>query len=225
MGEGLESGRCGHTGFLRGTRSAIILTAVAVALCALSLNLPMYGMTYYDEVESPERVYIVDESFAFFSDYLYVEDRAHIFYTDNPVGALMDNMKILIIIWIVVGIIYIASCVVGSRALIRGFVLAACSVIPAVYFAAKMPSAIGEWGYLGYHFFTPEDFWGSISSHPYDDSSRTWGPMWGWLLLALACVVQVAAIIRRNAPMVAAIINQRRRPNVARRGDREPESE
>ena len=214
--------------FLFGTRTAIVFTAVAMSLCAFSLTLPLFSMSYYNEVEVLDRVYITSERFVFYTDYLYVEDRAYLPYWDNPVGNLMDEMTVMVVIWLIVGFVYIGSCVIGSRALIRGFVLLFCSVLPVVYFVARMPYAVGDWGYLGYHLFPPEGFWGHISSHPYDGSTRSWGPMVGWYLLLFACILQSAAIIRRNAPMVAAVVNIRRATPAAREaGDpsRGPDSE
>ena len=202
--------------FLYGTRTAIVFTALAMSLCTFSLALPMFSMSYYNEVEILDQVYVTDETFVFYHDYLNVEDRAYLPYSDSPVGDLMDEMTVMVIVWVIVGVVYIGSCVIGSRALIRGFLLLFCSVLPVVYFVARMPYAISEWGYLPYHLFAPGDFWGYISSHPYDGSTRSWGPMLGWYLLLLACILQSAAIIRRNAPMVAAIVNIRRAGPAAR---------
>lgn len=211
--------------FLYGTRTAIVLTAVAMSLCVFSLTLPFFGMSYYRESEILDQVYVTDETFVFYHDYLYVEDRAYIHYIGNPVGNLMDDMTVLALLWVVVGAVYICSCVFGSRALIRGFVLLFCSVLPVVYFAARMPSAIGGWDYLAYDLFAPDGFWGQVASHPFDGSTRSWGPKVGWYLLLLGCILQSAAIIRRNAPMVAAIVNfKRTSPTTLQAQSRDPES-
>jgi hypothetical protein len=210
---------------LYGTRAAIILTALAIALSAFSLTFPFYGMAWNEIVEYPTGTYTFHERLEFYLDYLVIEDRTTFVYDDSPVGDLMDNMKALVLVWLVVGMIYIASCVLGSRAMVRGFVLLACALIPVVYFTAKMPSTIGGWDYVSYQFFTPEGFWGSVSSHPADGSSRGWGPLSGWFLLTSACVIQSVVIIRRNAPMVAAITSQKGAPKATFREDCDSETE
>ena len=191
-----------------GTRTAIVLTAVSMALCALSTTLPMYSIRYYDVIQSGDHTHTIDEAYVFYFDYLQIENRNDVVYPDNHVKEVMDRTLALIMIWLVAGIVYIGSCIVGSRALVRGFIVMAFSVAPVVYFAAKMPWAINEAGYL----FFVEDFWGVVRDHPYDGSSRFWSPAFGWFVLALACSIQVAAVIRRNLPMVMTLVNTRRVP-------------
>jgi len=200
----------GQVGFLRGTRAAIILTPVAMILCFLSTTMPWYKISYYNEISIGDSTHIVSRSYTFYWDYYHIDRLGSIAYESTPVGSLMHIMTILILVWMVFSVVYIASCVLGARALIRGIIVQACSIIPVICYAAGIASAIADLRYDLYNFFVPPDFFGSISFHPYDGSSRHWGPMLGWFVLAIACVIQVAVITRRNAPLIAAILNQRR---------------
>jgi len=206
--DGTPSRNNSSDSFVYGTRAAIIMTAVAMSMCAASLSLPLYEMTYSNEVVLAEGTWVFHEEYVFHLDYMTVSDRGYYSYdATESIDGLTYNLTLMIAIWLAMGTFYIASCVLGSRALVRGFLLQACSILPVVYFAAAIPHAIGGMGIPSLRF-TPDDFFGSVSSYPYDGSDRTWGPESGWLLLLLACIIQVVVITRRNAPMVAEILSR-----------------
>lgn len=204
----MESGHGRADRFAYGTRSAIITTALAMSMCVASLSLPLYEITYSYEIVRSEGTYVYQSDCVFHLDYLIASDGTYRPYSPTSImDSFASNMISMILIWLAMGTLYITSCVFGSRAFVRGLLLIACSIAPVVYFAGRIPDAIGEIGTPPLPF-VPDDFWGSVSSYSADGSDRTWGPKSGWFLLLLACFIQVAVITRRNAPMLADILSR-----------------
>lgn len=170
-----------------GTRTAIILTAVAMTLCVASLLFPLYAITDHD-LHPSSRYY--------YTDYLRIGDRSYAAYDYHSMAvAFMDTLEIMIAFWLIMGAIYLTMCVLDASALVAGTILQAACLIPIVYSVARIPSVLET-----------DDFMGATLSESSDVFSLTWGPSSGWYLLLLACILQFAAIMRRNAPMIAMIL-------------------
>lgn len=128
-------------------------------------------------------------------------------FQSDSMGSLMETLSLLIMVWVLYGVVYIASCVIGGNVIIRGGVLQILCVVPVVYFVAGVVNAVNS---LEVHpLYSIDGFIGYIDSHPYDGSSRRWGPSTGFMVLLFASVLQFVVVTVRSAPIVARTLSDR----------------
>lgn len=173
------------------TSAAIVLTVFALVLAMSSMTLPYYrvidGVVDY---EGRAHYYTIDFYPTYYDTSRGTGDYSSFQYED--VGSLFNMLYVLIWVWAFAAMFYILRILHVDESefrwwqggFIAGWVLVAVAVMPALVFALFIDSSIPVSGFIG--------------STTYD----SWGPMSGWTLLVLACLIQVVAVLARNVPAI-----------------------
>jgi hypothetical protein len=182
---------------MKHTSVAIVLTIFAVVLAMYSLTMPYYQVTdgyvdlelrvHYNTVEFYPTYYIGDEGTRDYSSYY------------GEVGGLMGLTMILIWVWALSAMAYVWRVLHVDESefkwwqggFVAGWVLLATAVLPALVFALFIDGAYT----YDVELSQVDGFIGSVA---HDE----WGPMLGWVLLALACLIQSVAVLARNVPSI-----------------------
>lgn len=180
------------------TSAVVLLTLLSVVIGMSSFSLPYFEFEYGYEDEDGW----VHYSQTIFHPSYYDNRYGMSDYSGNyaEVGALFSIVWLLVWAWAIAAIAYIYRVMnVGESeykwhqgGFVAGWVIAVLALLPPLVFAALMVgSMFPDWvGPLPY-----DGFWGA---REYD----SWGPMVGWMLLALGSALQVLAVLVRNIPSI-----------------------
>ena len=170
-------------------RATVWLTMLSVIMAVSSLLLPWYNVTNGSETSSG---YIRYSTVEFSLDH-FIESGAMEDYDREyeDVGSLMGLTAFLVGLWALLAMVYVFIIIPNHEeypeerydGVALGFVIVTLSLATVFNFAALIAGSC-ECG----HTF--------VGSNELDK----WGPMSGWFVALLACVVQTLAVMARNVP-------------------------
>jgi hypothetical protein len=175
----------------------VVLTILALVLVIFSLTLPWYRVSLAWVSDSG---HAYDDTAVF--SLTYFDDDGHSMrdydYYYSSVGSLFKLNMIIIVLWALLAMIYVATIIPSATnstmgrkdGLVMGWVMVVMGLSPALIFAALIAGSYNT------------DSTSSIPSFAGTDGLSEWGPKAGWYLALLGGAVQIIAVLSRNVPIL-----------------------
>ncbi|UCE80756.1 MAG: hypothetical protein JSV94_06355 [Methanobacteriota archaeon] len=173
-------------------RATILLTMLAVVVAIVSLNLRWYQVTKESNTTEFGLTYFVDN---------YGMSGYDSEYTEVHLTLLLSAL--FVAIWFLLAIAYVGLIIPGegkdrigrTEGTVLGWVLLAESWLTVIVFAV----------YIAHAYNTDMPPVPLYDPHPLDSFAgdyglKTWGPMAGWYVAIIACIIQSIAVLTRNLP-------------------------